>query len=117
MFSGGNTVVISNSNGNSAIDTEQGYAYEGGAVIAIMPRGGMSNEATHCQNFSSVGNFTQLSLTKDSFLVAEIGGGTATVKMPVSINALVITLGDSSSSIKNESSTAQTLDENGMAWN
>ena len=117
VFSGGNTVVISNSNGNSAIDTEQGYAYEGGAVIAIMPRGGMSSEATHCQNFSSVGKSTQMSLTKDSYLVAEIGGGTATIKMPASINALVITLGDSSPSITTESSVNVTLDENGVAWN
>ena len=117
VFSGGNTVVISNSNGNSAIDSEQGYAYEGGAVIAIMPRGGMSNEATHCQNFSSVGKSTQMSLNKDSFLVAEIGGGTATVKMPATINALVITLGDSSPSISSESSVNVTLDENGVAWN
>ena len=117
VFSGGNTVVISNSNGNSAIDTEQGYAYEGGAVIAIMPRGGMSSEATHCQNFSSVGKSTQMSLNKDSFLVAEIGGGTATIKMPASINALVITLGDSSPSITTESTASVTLDENGVAWN
>ena len=117
VFSGGNTVVISNSNGNSAIDTEQGYAYEGGAVIAIMPRGGMSNEATHCQNFSSVGKSTQLSLSKDSYLVAEIGGGTATIKMPATINALVITLGDSSPSITTESSVSVTLDGNGVAWN
>ena len=117
VFSGGNTVVISNSNGNSAIDSEQGYAYEGGAVIAIMPRGGMSNEATHCQSFSSVGKSTQMSLNKDSFLVAEIGGSTATIKMPASINALVITLGDSSPSVTTESSVSVTLDENGVAWN
>ena len=117
VFSGGNTVVISNSNGNSAIDTEQGYAYEGGAVIAIMPRGGMSNEATHCQNFSSVGKSTQMSLTKDSYFVAEIGGSTATIKMPASINGLVITLGDNSPSITTESSANVTLDENGVAWN
>jgi len=117
VFSGGNTVVISNSNGNSAIDTEQGYAYEGGAVIAIMPRGGMSNEATHCQSFSSVGKSTQMSLNKDSYLVAEIGGGTATIKMPATINALIITLGDSSPSMNTESSVNVTLDENGVAWN
>ena len=117
VFSGGNTVVISNSSGNSAIDSEQGYAYEGGAVVAIVPRGGMSNEATHCQNFSSVGKSTQMSLTKDSYLVAEIGGGTATIKMPATINALVITLGDSSPSITTESSVSVALDENGVAWN
>ena len=117
VFSGGNTVVISNSNGNSAIDTEQGYAYEGGAVIAIMPRGGMSNEATHCQNFSSVGKSTQTSLTSGSYLVVGIGDTTATIKMPATINALVITLGDSSPSITTESTASVTLDENGVAWN
>ena len=67
VFSGGNTVVISNSGGNSAIDTEQGYTYEDGAVVAIMPRGGMSNEATHCSNFSSIGKSTQFSLVKDNY--------------------------------------------------
>jgi len=117
VFSGGHTVVISNSGGNSAIDSEQGYAYTGGSVIAIMPRGGMSNEATHCQNFSSVGKSTQTSLTSGSYLVVGIGDTTATIKMPATINALVITLGDSSPSIKTESSTTETLDENGVAWN
>ena len=58
-----------------------------------------------------------MSLNKDSYLVAEIGGGTATVKMPASINALVITLGDSSPSITTESSVSVELDGNGVAWN
>ena len=43
--------------------------------------------------------------------------GTATVKMPASINALVITLGDSSPSITTESSVSVTLDGNGVSWN
>jgi len=116
-FTGGNTVVISDSGGNSAIDTEQGYTYEAGKVIAIMPRGGMSNEAAHCQNFSSIGKSTQISLTKDSYLIAEINGSTATLKMPVSLSALVITLGDSSPDISTESSVTITLDDNGVAWN
>jgi len=118
VFSGGNTVVISNSNGNSAIDTEQGYTYEGGVVVAIMPRGGMANEATHCQNFSSVGKSTQTSLTSGSYLVVGIGDTTATIKMPVSVSsALVITLGDSSPGIATETSVSVTLDGNGVAWN
>ena len=117
VFSGGKTVIISNSGGNSAIDTEQGYTYEGGVVVAIMPRGGMSNEATHCNNFSSVGKSAQLSLSAGSFLVAEIGDSTATVKMPASMSALIITLGDSSPDIDTKSSVSVTLDENGVAWN
>ena len=117
LFSGGNTVIISTSGGNSAIDTERGYSYEGGGVIAIMPRGGMSNEATHCEGFSSVGKSTQISLAANSYLVASIGDREVTVRMPTSVNALVITLGDSSSSIAAESSVSVTLDQNGVAWN
>ena len=117
LFSGGNTVVISTSGGNSAIDSEMGYTYEGGAVIAIMPRGGMSSEATHCQSFSSVGKSTQTSVSAGEYLVVGIGSQTATVRMPAAINALIITLGDSSPSINAESSTSLTLDENGVAWN
>ena len=109
-FSGGNTVVISNSSMNSAIDSEQGYQYTGGKVIAIMPKGGMSGEATHCQNFSSVGKSTQISLTKDAYLIAEISGETMTVQMPVSLSAYVIVLGDSRATIRAESASSDAAD-------
>ena len=117
VFSGGKTVVISNSGMNSAIDTENGYTYTAGAVVAIMPRGGMSNEATHCDNFTSIGKSTQTSLTSGGYLVVGIGDTTATIKMPASMGGLVIVLGSNSPSIKTESSTNLTLDENGVAWN
>ena len=117
VFSGGKTVVISNSGMNSAIDTENGYTYTAGSVVAIMPRGGMSNEATHCDNFTSIGKSTQSSLTSGGYLVVGIGDTTATIKMPASINGLVIVLGSNAPSIKTETSTDLTLDENGVAWN
>ena len=117
VFSGGKTVVISNSGMNSALDTENGYTYTAGSVVAIMPRGGMSNEATHCNNFTSIGKSTQISLTSGGYLVVGIGDTTATIKSPVSLNAMVIVLGSNAPSIKTESSTNLTLDENGVAWN
>ena len=117
VFSGGKTVVISNSGMNSALDTENGYTYTSGSVVAIMPRGGMSSEATHCDNFNGVGKSTQTSLTSGSYLVVGIGDTTATVKMPVSLSAVIIVLGDNSPSIKTESLTSATLDENGVSWN
>ena len=116
VFSGGKTVVISNSSMNSALDTENGYTYTAGSVIAIMPRGGMSSEATHCDNFNSVGKSTQTSLTSEGYLVVEIGDTTATIKMPVSLSAVIIVLGDNSPSTKTENSTSTELDENGVAW-
>ena len=117
VFTGGNTVVISNSGMNSALDTENGYTYTAGSVIAMMPQGGMSGEATHCDNFNSVGKSTKTTLTRDAYLVVGIGDTTATVKIPVSLSAVIIVLGDNSPSLKTESSTSVTLDENGVAWN
>ena len=117
VFTGGKTVVISNSGMNSALDTENGYTYTAGAVIAIMPQGGMSSEATHCDNFSSVGSKKNVSLSTNGYLVVRIGSTTATIRMPVSLSAMVVVLGDSSPRVKNESSVAVTLDENGVAWN
>ena len=116
VFSGGHTVVISNSGMNSALDTENGYTYSGGVVVAIMPRGGMSNEATHCSNFNSIGTTTQLSLTKDQYLVVNAANRRATIQMPVSLSAIVVVLGDKSASIQTATSTDQNLDSNGVAW-
>ena len=115
-FDGGNTVVISTSGGNSAIDTEQGYSYTGGAVVAIMPRGGMSGEATHCRNFTSVGKATQLTLTGDQYLVAGIGDSTATVRIPATMSAQVIVLGDPSPTLETTGSVTVSLDDNGVCW-
>lgn len=96
IFSGGKSLIISTGNGNSAIDSEQGYSYTGGSVVAIMPRGGMASESTHCQNFSSVANYDTLSLSEGSDLVCNIGADKLTVNMPASVNGYVIMLGDSS---------------------
>ena len=116
VFTGGNTVVISNSSMNSALDTENGYTYTAGSVIAIMPRGGMSGEATHCSNFNSIGKSAQLSLTGGSYLVVGIGSQRSTIQMPVSLSAIVVVLGDKAATVKTESSTDVTLDANGVAW-
>ncbi len=117
VFSGGKTVVISNSGMNSAIDTESGYTYTAGLVVAVMPRGGMSSEAMHCSNFSSIGKSTQSSLTSGHYLVVDFKDITATIQIPVSLSAMIITLGDSTATVTTETSTQHTLDINGVSWN
>lgn len=114
VFSGGTSVIISTGQAESSIDTERGYQYSGGYVIGISSSGGMSSEATNCSNFSSVGTSKTLSLQKDAYLViADI----ATVKMPVSVSAIVVCLGKTSASISSSSSTSDNLDANGVYWN
>ena len=116
VFSDGRVVVISDSSMNSAIDTENGYTYTAGAVVAVMPRGGMSGEATHCDGFSDIGKATQISLTGGEYLVVGIGDATATIQMPFSLSAYVIVLGDKSPSVQTADTAAVATDQNGVAW-
>lgn len=114
-FTGGKSVIISISGGNSAIDSEQGYSYSGGSHVAIMPRGGMSSESTHCQNFQSIGKKTELSLTKGQCLSIKIGSDKLTLNMPTGLSALVIALGDSGASVT--TSASGNLGEGEYIWN
>ena len=116
VFSGGKTVVISNSGMNSAIDSENGYTYTAGAVVAMMPRGGMAEESTRCANFSNVGKTMQTSLTSGDYLVVEMQDVTATVRLPISFNALIVVLGDHAPRINTQASTNLVLDANGVLW-
>lgn len=118
VFSGGKTVVISTSGGDSAIDTENGYAYTGGSVLAVMPRGGMTSEATHCNDFKSIATSASVSLSTGNYLtVKENGTVTVAVQMPVSLSAMVIYLGNNNASISSETSLSETADDSGVWWN
>ncbi len=91
-FEGGNAVIISSSSGNSAIDTEAGYKYFSGSVVAIMPRGGMANEVTHCSNFSSIGSSKTMSFTSGKTITVS-GDLNVSFQMPCSLsNAYLILL-------------------------
>lgn len=116
LFTGGKTVIVSTSGGNSAIDTERGYTYEGGCVVAVMPRGGMTNEAIHCADFTDVGTSKSLSAREGEFLIATVEDVTATVKMPDSMSAVVIVLGDNHASVTTQASVSVTPDGNGVHW-
>ena len=117
VFTGGQTVVISNSQMNSALDTEQGYTYEGGSVIAVMPARAMTGETTHCANFSSVAASASLTLGSGSCLTVKDGSRTvAVVRSPVELSAFVVYLGSSSAKLAAENSASASLDENGVCW-
>ena len=116
-FTGGNTVVISNSNGNSAIDSDGGYTHSGGRVVALMPSGGMTGESTN-GNSSGMTTKSSLSLSSNGYLTVSTSGSTvAVVKMPCNMNnAYVVYLGSSSASISSSTSNSNTLDSNGVYW-
>lgn len=99
VFSGGDIVIVSASGGDSSIDTEQGYTYNGGNVLAICPANGMGNESMNCRNFSSVATKTTMNLTKGQTLTVSVNGEAASsVAMPCGLSALVIYLGSASAS-------------------
>ena len=112
-FTGGKSVIISYGNADSAIDTERGYSYSGGYVVAIGLSGGMSSESYNCSNFANHGKIARLSLNKDAIVTVS---GVANVKMPVSMSALVVVLGSTDAEIASATSSSVTLDANGVGW-
>lgn len=117
VFAGGNTVIISSSGMNSAIDTERGYTYYGGNVLAIMPRNGMTDEATHCRDFEDVATAEVVSVSADSYLTVKVDGKSkVTLKMPGSFSAAVIYLGSNSADISVAATSGAKLDNNGVCW-
>lgn len=112
-FGGGKSVIISTGRADSSIDTERGYKYTSGYVVAVCVSGGMSREATNCADFASVGTSKSINLTKDAYLVVD---GVATVKLPATLNALVVCLGKTSANITSAVSASGTPDSNGVYW-
>ena len=112
-FAGGKSVIISDGNADSAIDTERGYSYSGGYVVAIGVAGGMSSESYNCFDFTKYGKTARLSLTKDAIITVS---GIANVKMPVAMSALVVVLGSIDADVTSGASSSVTLDANGVGW-
>lgn len=113
LFSGGRSVIISTGRGDSAIDTERGYKYTGGKVVAIGASGGMSSETVNCQNFGSVGSRSNVNLSNGAYLTVD---GLAVIKMPCALSATAVVLGEKNAKISTASQSSQTLDANGVCW-
>ena len=100
LFSGGEAIIICQSGGNSAIDSERGYQYTGGKIFAIASSGGMSHENTNCQNFSSVATQRSMSFTKDKTVTVTVDGETViSFTCPVTMSGTGIYLGDTNATI------------------
>ena len=79
-----------------------------------MPSGGMSSVAKHCQNFDSVAQSTSLRLNSGEYLTV---GDILTLKMPTTLNGLVIFIGDKDAKISSSASSNAKVDESGVKWN
>ncbi len=117
VISGGDMTVISTGNADSALDTENGYTYTGGRVLAISVSGGMAQgECTNCSNFSSVAKSGTVSASSGSYITVSVGGSTVSaVKMTSSMSAFVVYLGSSSATISTASSVSG-ADSDGVYW-
>lgn len=113
LFAGGNSVIISTGRGDSAIDTERGYKYTGGTVVAVGAMGGMQNETVNCQNFNSIASRSSVNLSANSYLTVD---GILTLKMPCSLSSYVVVLGKTNAKISSATQTTATLDKNSVCW-
>ncbi len=92
--------------------TENGYAYTGGTVLAVGLAGGMSGETTTSSpSFSTIGTGSTLRITEGTYLTVE---GVFTVRVPVTMNALVAVLGKTGAGISAASSSDLAFDSDGV---
>ena len=106
VFSGAVVGIVSTSGGNSAIDTDSGYTYSGGKVLAICPQG-MTSECLNCSGgVSGIGKYSSVSVSSGSYLTVKVSSSTEmAICMPASLsNAFVLYLGSSSASFSSSSS-------------
>ncbi len=117
VISGGKTVIFTDAVADSAIDTEQGYGYTGGIVIAVMTSRGMTNELTHCRDFTRVGTSRTMNLIAGKYLrVCADGSQIADVEIPQGMSAMVVCLGSNAATFELTDTPAGTTDENGIFW-
>ena len=108
VFSGAVVGIVSTSGGNSAIDTDNGYTYSGGKVLAICPQG-MTSECLNCSGgVSSVGKYSSISVSSGSYLTVKVSSSTEmAICMSASLsNAFVLYLGSSSASFSSSASVS-----------
>jgi len=100
VFDGADVTIISNGQAESSIDTNNGYTYKSGKVLAIC-QSGMTQEVSMVSNWSSVATYKTMSLSSGSTVKVTVSGSTvASVTMPCSIsNAYVVYLGSNSATI------------------
>ena len=116
LFTGGNTVVICTSSGNSAIDSEKGYTHTGGSVIALATTGAMTGEMTN-GNTAGMTTKSSLTLSNGGYLTVTVDSVTVvTVKMPCAMTAYAVWLGSSSATIASATSSDAVLDADGVCW-
>lgn len=117
VISGGKAVIITDSVVDSSIDTEQGYSYTGGSVIAVMSSRAMTNEPTHCRDFSSIGTSRTMNLTAGKYLrVSDDGNQIADMEIPQGMSAMVVYLGCNAATFEISDTAAGSADENGVFW-
>jgi len=112
VFEGADVIVVSTSGGNSCIDTEAGYTYTSGIVLAVCPTG-MTQEVTSYRPSESVA--ASGSISSGSILTVKEGSVvTAALKMPTSIsNMFVIYMHSGSATLDAVSESEVTLNEDG----
>lgn len=117
LFEGGNTLVISTSRGNSSIDSERGYQYEGGSVVAVMSSGGMSREAVNCKNFSEVASKQSVRLAQNAYATVTVNNeAVMSFSLPEVFSGEIVYLGSNEASVSVTENIDGPTDENNVLW-
>ena len=117
MFNGGDIAIIATAAKKSPIYSDGGYTYSDGRIFAIMSQEGTRADATHYYSFSSVGKFQEMDLTENTYATVIMDDETVvSVKVPTTLSATVIYIGDKIAEISSASSVAEMENDAKVYW-
>ncbi len=106
LFSGANVAVVSASSGNSSIDTDVGFTWTAGHVVAVSVQGNMASESA---NTSSAHSYWSNATASGYVTISVSGTDVISVQMPTTISsAYIVYLGSSSASYDNSAPSGLT---------
>ena len=77
----------------------------------------MSQESTHCQNYTSVATGANVNLSEGDYLTVTVDGTkVVAVKIPTGLSGLAVYLGSTDAEFSAESGAFAEPDSNGVCW-
>lgn len=113
---GGRMLLLSTSDGHSAINAGKGYTYSAGEVVAIMSDGEAASGATNCVGFNNIGKQVSLSLSMGEYLTCTVGSAKLILRTPLSLNSSVVMLGASNAAAEVSSTGLSGLPVGSFIW-
>ncbi len=115
-FNGAYCILATTSKTQPAVNTERGYKYAGGAVLAITSSNSAAEVSAKAEDFASIGCTGKVNTEGAKYVSAVIGELTVTSVIPTMTEASIIVLGSSEAQISTTSSAPAEMGKMPYFW-